>query len=86
MYESNGCYVVSSNDTESILCACLHTTFFGLTWQEFEPEVNYIANESYLEISFVNLISYPLGWIIVLSWIFVCVLIIFIFRIKCLNL
>lgn len=75
-FEDNGCYVVS-HDRYTVYCACLHLTNFGLTYQDFTPEINFISSNFYASISWENLMKYPLGWIFCLSWLALCCLLFF---------
>ena len=44
----------------------------SLTWEDFAPEINYLTDDFYEELSFANVINYPLGWLFVLIWFIVC--------------
>ena len=54
----------------------LHTTYFGLSGSDFIPEINMLTSKDYANINISNLLKYPLGWIITLTWIFLCIFII----------
>ena len=46
IYQDNGCWVLATTDNY-VICACNHTTFFGLSWEEFIPDFDNYLNESY---------------------------------------
>ena len=79
LYSNNGCYLLYFNEYYS-KCACVHNSFYGLTYEDFAPEINYWGKESWNKVSFENLIKYPLGWIAVGTWICMCLLLIVLFR------
>lgn len=70
VYEDSGCWVYSSTDS-TVTCGCRHTTLFGASWTEFEPETDWKKKDVYLAINFENLKTHPLGFIVVTSWILV---------------
>ena len=47
--------------------------------EDFTPEINYWGRESWNQISLKNLIKYPLGFIVVLTWMIVCLSLILLF-------
>ena len=75
-FENDGCIVLHSSDT-SVECACVHTTFYGASERDFVPRFNYTVKDLYKRITFTNVINHPLGWIVSLSWIVVCVFLIY---------
>lgn len=77
-YRTDGCYVLySTNDFTT--CSCLHTTLFSVSWENFEPQINFISSDVYHELTFENLWKYPLGWIAVLCWVLVCLSLVMMF-------
>ena len=64
----------------------MHTTFFGLTGEDFKPEINMLKKKDFRNINVANLLAHPLGWICTISWILLCMIIIVIFEEKCLDL
>lgn len=43
-----------------------------MSWEDFEPQINFITSDLYNELTFENLWQYPLGWVIILCWLLVC--------------
>ena len=86
-YSDNGCYVLSSNeDTGYVECSCRHLTFYGVRGEDFKPKVNYVDEEYvYSDITFENLLLYPLGWIFVIVWCSFCILLVYLFNSEKVN-
>ena len=84
-YSSNGCYVSSmSSDLDNynisrIECMCRHTTYFSISWEEFLPRINTVDENFFAEITFENLVQNPAGWLFVLLWVILCILLIIVF-------
>ena len=86
-FSGEGCYVLSvsarhsnNNDTiDTVECACNHTTYFSVSWEDFVPSIKTTNDIFWAEISFQSLIDYPIGWIVVLSWLGVCGVLMFLF-------
>ena len=77
-FSNDGCFVLNSTNS-SVTCACRHLTFFGIRQKDLKPSVNFVTIEDFADISLPSLVKYPLGWILVLSWIIVCIVLIFLF-------
>ena len=67
-FESDGCYVLYSDD-ETVVVASLHLTFFGITWQDFEVDVNWEPLFIVDDLTFELLSDNPLGIIVSFSWV-----------------
>ena len=78
-FDDNGCYLIDYTNEYS-QCACLHATYFNIGVDEFAPEINFLRESEWRDVTFSNLIKYPLGMIICLIWILFCVLFIALFR------
>ena len=78
-YSEIGCYLVSYTNITST-CACRHSTYYGVQWEDFTPEINFLDSRQWGDVSFINLIKHPLGWVVVLTWIFVCLFFIALFN------
>lgn len=83
-YQDDGCFVLSTNHDKGVIhCACQHLTAFSSGSEEFEPEANDFTSlkDVYAELSLENIIvNYPLGWIIVVTWICWCLTLMCIFN------
>ena len=83
LYSDNGCYVLEKNsDTGIVKLASLHTTHFGVSYDDFRPEINYASDDYYADLSIENFLKYPLGWVTVLTWILLCLTLIVIIAIS----
>ena len=83
-FESDGCFVHhTSADKSSVECLCTHTTFYSASWEEFTPEANDFTSlkDVYADLTIENIIiNYPLGWVVVLTWILFCLTLMCIFN------
>ena len=75
--DDNNCYLLSYDvDTGVCECGCLHLTYVTTSWEDFEPEVNFLSSSEWNDVTLDNIFGHPLGLIVVLTWILFCVLII----------
>ena len=75
IFDENGCYLLSY-DNVHFRCSCYHASYFGVTWNDFTPEINFLSEEEWKSVTFDNVLSDPLGFIVALCWIMFCVFII----------
>ena len=76
-FENDGCYLWKYNlHLETVQCFCLHLTYFVASWEEFEPEINFLSESEWRDVTLTNIANYPLGLIVVSIWIFWCLFII----------
>ena len=75
-FETSGCYVINI-ETYLVQCACRHTTYFGVKSDDFKPSINYVSKDDWAELSFENLMEYPIGVIFAFTWVSFCCLMLF---------
>ena len=78
-FDNTGCYLLYYNN-DYFECNCLHNTYFGVSWEEFVPEINYWGHNEWENVTWKTLGKYPLGWICVLVWLLFCGTIIIFFH------
>lgn len=57
----------------------MHLTYFGASWNELTPEINFLTSTEWKAVTFENILNHPLGLIVVSIWMFVCALFIMLF-------
>ena len=68
-YKTDGCYLLYHNqETNVAVCACSHTTYFSLSFEEFEPSINYVSETQYRDVTLENIYKHSIGWIMVIVW------------------
>ena len=76
-FDDNNCYLLSYDvDNGVCTCVCLHLTYYTASWEDFEPEVNFLSLSEWNDVTLDNIFGHPLGLIVVVTWCFFCVLII----------
>ena len=80
-FDNTNCFLLSYNSTR-VDCFVLHLTYFGVSWDEFAPEINFLTTSEWKSATFENVLNYPLGFIIVLSWCSVCILLMSLFHLQ----
>lgn len=65
IYDNNGCYVISINDT-TLQCACSHLTFFVASWETFAPQIDYQAIYAIHEVNLITIAKYPTTPLVIL--------------------
>ena len=73
VFDDNNCYLLSHNSA-ICQCVCLHATYWGVSSEDFEPQVNMLNSEEWRSITLNSIFSHPLGMIVALTWMLMCVL------------
>ena len=75
-YDGEGCYALSRT-SEYTICACLHSTYFGVGTDDFKVESNAIDLSKFRDFTWKQFKKNPIGLIVAICIILACLFMMF---------